>query len=52
MAKVTIELTVKEFKHLAEFLTDHESDIALCVNDFKSLTGLFLAVFEDDPESR
>ena len=46
---VTIEIPVRGFKDLADFLTDHESDIANNINDFGALGELYKSVYEDEP---
>ena len=49
MAKVTIELSIEDFKRLADYLITHEYDIAAKINDFADLRGLFVAVYESEP---
>jgi hypothetical protein len=46
MATVTIEMTVKQYKKLAEYLEVHEDDIANRINDFDMLEDIFFLVFD------
>ena len=48
-AKVTLEMDIKTFKKLADYLDGHEYDIACSINDFAELTGLFIVVFDQEP---
>lgn len=50
-AKVTIELSIKDFKSMAHYLEMHEDDIADGYEDFLALKGLYLEVFEEEPKS-
>lgn len=47
--KLIIELDMGGFKVLESYLKDHEQDIAVGINDFKDLEGLFIAVFSEEP---
>ena len=49
-AKVTIELSIRDFKVLARYLEDHEDDMAYGINDFDELSALFVAVFDEKPK--
>lgn len=51
-AKVTIELSVRGFKKLADYLSSHEADIAWEENDFGMLRDVFITVFEEEPSKR
>lgn len=50
--KVTIEMNVCDFKKLADFLTDHETEIATHTEDYGDLWGLFESVYEEHPVCR
>lgn len=47
---VKIELRVRGFAKLAQYLADHESDIANDENDFGDLRDLYVAVYEEEPK--
>ena len=47
-AKVNIQLSVRDFKKLTEFLSCHEYQIAINENDYGDLAGLFYEVFEQE----
>lgn len=49
--KVIIELDLGCAKTLESYLKDHEHDIAMGINDFKDLEGLFIAIYEEKPRS-
>ena len=48
-SKVTIELSIKDFKSLSDYLNNHEYDIAYSLDDFDDLRGLFVEIFEQEP---
>jgi hypothetical protein len=48
--KVNIDLSVKVYKKLADFLTEHETEIANKVDDFHMLRDLFVVVYEEEPK--
>lgn len=50
--KVNIELSVKTYKKLANFLDSHEDDIAWDVNDFGSLREVYIEIFEQEPKKQ
>lgn len=47
--KVTLEMTGRQFKRLADYLDSHESDIAHHLDDYQELEDLFEIVFESKP---
>lgn len=49
-AKVILELKIKEFKDLSEFLDEIEYEICEDVDGLGALKSLFVAVFEQDPK--
>jgi ferritin-like protein len=49
-AKVTLELSIKDFKSMADYLERHEGDIAHDFDDFWDIKGLYEAVFEEEPK--
>lgn len=49
--KVKIEMVIKEFKKLTDYLEYHEGDIACEINDFGELRSLYVAIFDDEPRA-
>jgi len=49
-AKVTIQLSAKDFKSMADYLARHEGDIAHDLDDFGDIKGLYEAMFEEEPK--
>ena len=47
-AKVNIQLSVRDFKKLADFLACHEYQIAINENDYGDLAALFYEVYEHE----
>ena len=45
-AKVTLEMSIRNFKKLAEFLDRHEREIAVQENAYGELAELFELVFD------
>jgi hypothetical protein len=50
--KVVLEMPVRGFQKLVDYLDRHEYDIAAKINDFEELKSLFVAVFEQDPSEQ
>jgi len=48
-AKVTLEMSVRNFKKLADFLEGHECDIAMQIDAYGELSELFELVFGQKP---
>lgn len=48
-AKVNLEMSVKCFKKLSEFLDGHEFEIAIEENAYGELRELFVLVFDQEP---
>ena len=47
--KVNLEMSVKCYKKLAEFLDGHEYEIATSQDAYGELTDLFIQVFDVEP---
>jgi len=50
IADFNIQMQAKEFKALSKYLCDHEFDIANEIDNYGDLRGLFVAVFEEEPD--
>ena len=50
MAKITLEFSGKANQKIANFLSNHERDIAICRDDFGDLESLFIAIFDEEPK--
>lgn len=48
-AKVNLELSIKCYKKLADFLEGHEYEIAISENAYGELKELFIEVFDQEP---
>lgn len=48
-AKVNLEMSVKCFKKLSEFLDGHEYEIAVGQDAYGELRELFVVVFDTEP---
>ncbi len=49
MARVTLELSAKDYHKLSEYLKEHENDIARGKDNFGELKPLFISIFEENP---
>lgn len=48
-ANVGFNISLDAFFQFAEYLDDHESDIAAGINDFAALSGVYEAIFDRKP---
>ena len=44
-----IEIPILEYKKLVNYLESHEDDIALSINDFSDLKGVYTAILKREP---
>lgn len=48
---INIEILISEYRKLISYLELHEDDIALGINDFGDLKGIYISILKKEPKS-